>query len=768
MKPQFSFQVFKFSSFIIFFSLSMALKAQITCGVPTPVNHSFVQPPVNTATSLQQHYSLPIHFYIITNQGALPLDFKIQTLRRQLAFANSNSAFGGVNMSFYVSGMELVESPTQFNGGGNLVALYNLIHDDNAINVYIVNSVIINGEVFGGAALLPILETPINNTISIRGSEGNETLLAHELGHHFNLLHTFEDTFLSDLSFQNCSTEGDKICDTGVQLPSNNPDIPYCQSCQSSCACESPDQNCTFPFLGTMYTTALNKNNIMNYTSCPSWFSAQQREKIRNELLFNSYRAHLIQGVNPPEIELPSEFGYVYRTNPLTPTPTTSLFGDFPMMLSWNNNTPINSNTDSGGSYYIADKGNFFPIPNYTGKIIPTRSGNGFFAASNGVTTLDRIKIQQHILGTEFLPAPFAWIAADVTNDGNITTADNIQLQKIILGQITSFTNVPAWRFVPSLALQNQSFASSFNSNPFTASWNYNGNSAGYNTVVKYFDDLIFNLRHPDIDQTSTFSLEAIKSGDVNFSAEVNYAEPQFNRPQLRTNETYRLQDAEKVCLEPGKTYTINIGAQGDNTIYGYQMGITFDPNTVEATGVANGQAKYFSLDNFNLNGLKKGELKIAWLDIETNEKIKVSERKELFKLYVKPKVIVCDLSKVFQLNDRTLNNLFYDENGRLIDLQLFLTAEAQKKEDTDQLLLNVFPNPTSNEVNFEVNLLSKTKIDITLRDSFGKTINLKKSAEPGISQIVVNQELQSLSKGVIYYFIEVGAKTYSGTFFRL
>ncbi|MFZ4786322.1 MAG: hypothetical protein ACOYLH_12660, partial [Flavobacteriales bacterium] len=188
----------------------MALKAQITCGTPSPVNHSFVQPPVNTASSLQQHYSLPIHFYIITNQGALPLGFNIQTLRRQLAFANSNAAFGGANMSFYVSEMELVESPTYFNDGGNLIGLYNLIHDNDAINVYIANTVIVFGEVVGGVALLPVLENPINNTLAIDGSEGNETLLAHELGHHFNLLHTFENTFISSLSSQNCITQGDK------------------------------------------------------------------------------------------------------------------------------------------------------------------------------------------------------------------------------------------------------------------------------------------------------------------------------------------------------------------------------------------------------------------------------------------------------------------------------------------------------------------------------------------------------------------------------
>lgn len=370
--------------------------------------------------------------------------------------------------------------------------------------------------------------------------------------------------------------------------------------------------------------------------------------------------------------------------------------------------------------------------------------------------------------------APFAWIAADVNNDGLITTADNIQIQKLILGQITNFLDVPAWRFVPSFALQNQVFLSEFNSDPFSAIWTTSsGEYLGYNQAITggtktYFDDLVINLRHPNISQISTFSLEAIKSGDVNFSAAINLSEPEFNAPELRTNEKYRLQNTETNCLEHGKTYAISISAQGDNSIYGYQMGVNFDPNILNVSGVGNGQVKHFSIDDFNLNNLGKGELKTAWLDIKTSEKVKISEKKELFKMFVTAQKRVCNLDQVLYLNDRTLENLFYDENGRLMNLQLFADVQEIKKEDSDNLLLNLYPNPASNEVNFEINVQSKTKIDITLQDNFGKTISVKKSVEPGISKVTIDKEMSSLSKGIIYYSLTIGTKLYSGTFFTI
>ncbi|MDG2447977.1 MAG: dockerin type I domain-containing protein, partial [Saprospiraceae bacterium] len=51
----------------------------------------------------------------------------------------------------------------------------------------------------------------------------------------------------------------------------------------------------------------------------------------------------------------------------------------------------------------------------------------------NGVSTLDLVLIQKHILGLERLETPYKIIAADVNNDQSISAIDMIELRKVIL-----------------------------------------------------------------------------------------------------------------------------------------------------------------------------------------------------------------------------------------------------------------------------------------------------------------------------------------------
>ena len=759
------------------------LNAQNFCGTAAPSNHAF-SPLSSSATSTSpQAYSLPIHFYIITDQGKLP-GFQdnnyniVKHIREALNF--TNAAFATTNISFYPSGFTYHESSSLFGDGLNLTGLYNAVHDDDAINVYWVN----NAGGRSGVARLPI-QSPPNNTVAISAaSSGQFTYtLAHELGHYFNLLHTFDLTSIITVEMPGeCSTKGDRICDTNQELniedcSGSSPTLDLCVNC-SSC---SLTEACVITEIGITKTYYPNKKNIMNYyTQCyPDHFTAEQKQKMYNELITQASRAFLIQGANPPAVSLPAENGYVYRTvlSSTGSVTNVSQFGDMNVQLSKTGVAPVTSTTPSAGGAYIVDKGIFLP-QNTLAKIAPTRNGSGNLAALNGVSSLDLIKVQRHILGIEFLPKPYARIAADVNNNGVISTTDQFIMQQLILNTITAFSNVPSWRMVPAFALQNSVFLSEFNNDPFSAIWTTStGEYLGYNQAITggtktYFDDLEINLTNPNINQSSTFSFQAIKSGDVNFSAIVNSASTfrsEERLPDLRTDEKYRLQPMESSCLESGKSYSVSIAAKGDGSIYAYQMGLKFDPKLLQVSGVDRGDANFFSLDNYNIKNLKEGELKTVWLDFEKNEKIKINEKKDLFRMIAIPQAKVCDLSQVFQLNDQTLENLFYDENGRLIDLELIVTAQELKGEDSsNDLLLNVFPNPTSGEINFELKLQTKTKVEILLRDNFGKALTLNRTLEAGTNRLTMNEEISSLSSGIIYYTLKIGAKLYTGTFFKL
>jgi len=66
----------------------------------------------------------------------------------------------------------------------------------------------------------------------------------------------------------------------------------------------------------------------------------------------------------------------------------------------------------------------------------------------NGVSTIDLVKIQRHILGLELLDSAEKMIAADVNSDGAIDGRDLVELRKLILGIYTELPQNDSWRFV--------------------------------------------------------------------------------------------------------------------------------------------------------------------------------------------------------------------------------------------------------------------------------------------------------------------------------
>ena len=133
-----------------------------------------------------------------------------------------------------------------------------------------------------------------------------------------------------------------------------------------------------------------------------------------------------------------------------------------------------------------------FPSMNVGGDymVVPTRNDNPL----NGVSTLDIIQIQRHVLGLELLDSPYKIIAADVDNSGTITALDLIELRKLILGARDEFAQVNSWRIIDS----EQRFLDPYNPFSYALREDY---------VVQEFDD------------NMTIDFIAIKMGDVNNTA---------------------------------------------------------------------------------------------------------------------------------------------------------------------------------------------------------------------------------------------------------
>ncbi|MEQ1745960.1 MAG: HYR domain-containing protein [Saprospiraceae bacterium] len=66
----------------------------------------------------------------------------------------------------------------------------------------------------------------------------------------------------------------------------------------------------------------------------------------------------------------------------------------------------------------------------------------------NGVSTLDMLLINKHILGVEVVASPYKLVAADVNKSKSVTTFDIVELRKLILGIYQAFPSNTSWRFV--------------------------------------------------------------------------------------------------------------------------------------------------------------------------------------------------------------------------------------------------------------------------------------------------------------------------------
>lgn len=112
---------------------------------------------------------------------------------------------------------------------------------------------------------------------------------------------------------------------------------------------------------------------------------------------------------------------------------------NFEIIIS--NNGELNSIiTDSQGKFEIPN------LPdNVTYQLVPKKNDN----PKNGVTILDVILVQRHILGIELINNPSLLIAADVNNSSTITSADMYEIRNLIVGYNKEFSNNKSWTFLP-------------------------------------------------------------------------------------------------------------------------------------------------------------------------------------------------------------------------------------------------------------------------------------------------------------------------------
>jgi|GEM_PF-5015882 len=99
---------------------------------------------------------------------------------------------------------------------------------------------------------------------------------------------------------------------------------------------------------------------------------------------------------------------------------------------------PILTHTDENGYYEFQ---NILTFGDYTIEVRKERS------PLQGVSTLDLVMIQRHMLGLQELESPYLHFAADISGDSRINALDLLLLRKLILGIISDLPTGSDWLF---------------------------------------------------------------------------------------------------------------------------------------------------------------------------------------------------------------------------------------------------------------------------------------------------------------------------------
>jgi hypothetical protein len=272
-----------------------------------------------------------------------------------------------------------------------------------------------------------------------------------------------------------------------------------------------------------------------------------------------------------------------------------------------------------------------------------------------GVNTLDLIYITNHILGKKVLNSPYKMLAADVTNNGSISSADLIEIRKLILHIIDKFKDVDSWKFLPS----------TFN----------------FQNPLNPWKDLIVStdkIENIQTDQKRDFN--GIKMGDVNWDAtgKVN------GNIEVKSNNIYSL-SAESKEYKDGEELEMVVSSKDIKELKGLQFTLEYNLLNLEYVGIKDYKSEVTE-DNFGFRYLDKGII-TGSIDFSN------SRGNNLFTILFKAKA-AGEFKNDIQLSSKVTKAEAYTNDDETFGLNLVFELNGKSLHIETPILYQNEPNP--------------------------------------------------------------------------
>lgn len=316
----------------------------------------------------------------------------------------------------------------------------------------------------------------------------------------------------------------------------------------------------------------------------------------------------------------------------------------------------------------------------------------------NGVSTLDLVLIQKHILGLDLLDSPYDIIAADINKSGNVSGLDLVELRKLILGSIDKLPSNKSWRFID----KNYEFV-----NPSTP-------------LNESFPE---NYEIVDLAEQMKVDFVGVKIGDVSGNATTN----NLIHSEVRSSQPLRL--FSTVDVEEGSNIiAVEITSENFSGLNGFQTTLAFENSAMEYIGVEGGSID-ITQNNIGKNYVDRGLLTLSWSSpyLENSDKDEV-----LFKLFFS---LTGDAAGDIEVNSTLLNTEVYFENA--VSNVIDLVNNAGQSLTISQNA----PNPWSDKTEIKFESEVKREVRFAVYDLFGKQIfNTSINAQKGINSVTINR----------------------------
>ena len=342
-------------------------------------------------------------------------------------------------------------------------------------------------------------------------------------------------------------------------------------------------------------------------------------------------------------------------------------------------------------------------------KLSATKDGDDI----NGISTLDLVLIQRHILGIAKITDPYLLIAADVNHDNKITATDLVELRKLILGISGDLPNNTSWRFV------EKSFAFPSPSNPWTTNFPefYNINALNGSMNVDFI---------------------GLKVGDVNGNVNTNVAGDKGSENRSRNVMSLT---GENKKVNKGDKITLDIKVDNNEMLSGLQLAMKM--TGLKVTEVVS--AKLTIMDNqYHIDG---NELNLSY----HNDRAIQLGNEVLFTLVLEAEQSG-DLSDMITLTDGKLSSEAY-VGRELEEVNLQLDWRNSSKEVFT--VMQNEPNPWTSNTSIAVTLPEAGKVSLSVKDMTGKLLYSQQTYLPaGKNHLTLNKQLLPVS-GVLVYEVE-------------